>query len=65
MARVVDPVTAAHSESYAGFVTRLQGVHHRSKILIAGGGVAGLEALLALRAQLGGTVEIEVLERRA
>ncbi len=42
-------------------MTRLQGVHHRAKILIAGGGVAGLEALLALRAQLGGTVEIEVI----
>jgi sulfide:quinone oxidoreductase len=42
-------------------VTRLQGVHHRSKILIAGGGVAGLEAMLALRAQLGGTVEIELI----
>ncbi len=42
-------------------MTRLQGVHHRSKIVIVGGGVAGLEALLALRAQLGGTVEIELI----
>ena len=42
-------------------VTRLQAVHHRPKIIIAGGGVAGLEALLALRALLGGTVEIELL----
>ncbi len=42
-------------------MTRLQGVHHRSRIIIAGGGVAGLEALLALRAQLGGTVEIDLI----
>lgn len=46
-------------------MTRLQGVHHRSKILIAGGGVAGLEALLALRAELGGTVEVELISAEA
>ncbi len=39
----------------------LHAIQHRSKILIAGGGVAGLEALIALRALLGGTVEIELL----
>ena len=64
-ARVVAPVIASHGESYPGSVTRLQGVHHRSKILIAGGGVAGIEALLALRAQLGGTVEIELVSAEA
>ncbi len=42
-------------------MTKLHAVHHRSKVIIAGAGVAGLETLLALRALLGGTVEIEVL----
>jgi sulfide:quinone oxidoreductase len=32
------------------------------KVLIAGGGIAGLEALIALRAHLGSDVEIELLE---
>jgi sulfide:quinone oxidoreductase len=32
------------------------------KVLIAGGGIAGLEALVALRAHLGSDVEIELLE---
>ncbi len=35
--------------------------HRRQTILIAGAGVAGLEALLALRSHLGGTVKIEML----
>jgi sulfide:quinone oxidoreductase len=42
-------------------VTTLHGVHHRAKIVVAGGGVAGLEALLALHAQLGGTAQIELI----
>jgi sulfide:quinone oxidoreductase len=42
-------------------MVKLQGVRHRRKVVIAGGGVAGVEALLALRALLGGTVEIELL----
>jgi sulfide:quinone oxidoreductase len=42
-------------------VSTLHAVHHRSRILIAGGGVAAVEALLALREHLGGTVEIELL----
>jgi sulfide:quinone oxidoreductase len=36
--------------------------HSRSRIVIAGGGVAGLEALAALRAHLGPSVGIELLE---
>ena len=40
---------------------KLHAIQHRLKILIAGGGVAGLEALIALRAMVGGTVEIELL----
>lgn len=32
------------------------------RIIIAGGGIAGLEALLALRAHLGTRAEIELLE---
>ena len=35
--------------------------HGKPKVLIAGGGVAGLEALLALRANLRGRVDIELL----
>jgi sulfide:quinone oxidoreductase len=35
------------------------------KILIAGGGIAGLEALIALRAHLGPDVELELLEANA
>jgi len=42
-------------------VAKLHAVHHRAKIIVAGGGVAGLEALLALHALLGGTVELELL----
>jgi sulfide:quinone oxidoreductase len=42
-------------------VAKLRAIPQRAKILIAGGGVAGLEALIALRALLGGTVEIELL----
>jgi sulfide:quinone oxidoreductase len=42
-------------------VAKLHAVHHRAKILIAGGGVAGLETMMALRSLLGGTVEIELL----
>ncbi len=42
-------------------MNKLHAVHHRARVLIAGGGVAALEALLALRAHLGGTVEIELL----
>jgi sulfide:quinone oxidoreductase len=42
-------------------VAKLHAVHHRAKIVVAGGGVAGLEALLALHALMGGTVELEVL----
>ena len=40
---------------------KLQAVHHRRKVLIAGGGVAALEAMMALRSLLGGTVQIELL----
>ena len=36
--------------------------HHRPTILIAGAGVAGLEALIALRHHLGGMVHIELLD---
>jgi sulfide:quinone oxidoreductase len=39
----------------------LRTVRHRPLIVIAGGGVAAVEALLALRAMLGGTVAIELL----
>lgn len=42
-------------------VPKLHAIQHRPKILIAGSGVAGLEALMALRALLGGTVEIELV----
>jgi sulfide:quinone oxidoreductase len=42
-------------------VATLHTVHRRPKIVIAGIGVAGLEALLALRAVLGATVEIDLL----
>jgi sulfide:quinone oxidoreductase len=42
-------------------VSKLHAVHNRAKIVIAGGGVAGLEALLALRSLMGGTVEVELL----
>jgi sulfide:quinone oxidoreductase len=42
-------------------VAKLHAVHHRAKILVAGGGVAGLETVMALRSLLGGTVEIELL----
>jgi sulfide:quinone oxidoreductase len=42
-------------------MAKLLAVRHRPKVLIAGGGVAGVEALLALRAMVGGTVEIELL----
>jgi sulfide:quinone oxidoreductase len=47
--------------AYAHNVSKPDIVHHRSKILIAGAGVAGLEALLALRSLLGGTADIEML----
>ncbi|MGA2925996.1 MAG: FAD-dependent oxidoreductase [Solirubrobacteraceae bacterium] len=40
---------------------KLHAIQHRPKIVIAGAGVAGLEALMALRAMVGGTVEIELL----
>lgn len=33
----------------------------RRRVVIAGAGVAGLEALLAVRAHLGGTVDVELL----
>ncbi len=39
----------------------LHAVHHRPTVLIAGAGVAGIEALLALRSHLGGTVSVELL----
>jgi sulfide:quinone oxidoreductase len=42
-------------------VAKLHAVHQRPKIIVAGGGVAGLEALLALHSHLGGTVELELL----
>jgi len=42
-------------------MSTLRAVHHRPTILIAGAGVAGLEALLGLRSQLGGSVHIELL----
>jgi sulfide:quinone oxidoreductase len=54
-------VTPGAARAYAGYVPKLHTVHHRPKIIVAGTGVAGLEALLALRALLGGTVEIELL----
>lgn len=38
-----------------------QGTHSRQRVVIAGGGVAALETLLALRALVGGRVEITVL----
>jgi sulfide:quinone oxidoreductase len=40
---------------------KLQAVHHRRKVLIAGGGVAALEAMMELRSLVGGTVQIELL----
>jgi sulfide:quinone oxidoreductase len=42
-------------------VAKLHAVHHRAKIIVAGGGVAGLEALLALHSLLGGTAQLELL----
>jgi sulfide:quinone oxidoreductase len=42
-------------------MAKLHAVHHRASILIAGGGVAGLEALMALRSLLGTTAKIELL----
>jgi len=60
-ARVEGSVIALTCRAYAEDVPKLHAVHHRAKIIIAGGGVAGLEALLALRSLLGGTVEIELL----
>jgi sulfide:quinone oxidoreductase len=39
----------------------LHALAHRPRIVIAGGGVAGLEALMALKALLDGTVEVELL----
>jgi sulfide:quinone oxidoreductase len=36
-----------------------------SRIIIAGGGIAGLEALMALRAHLGSSVQVELLEANA
>jgi len=42
-------------------VPKLHAIPRRAKVLIAGGGVAALEALIALRALVGGTVEIELL----
>jgi sulfide:quinone oxidoreductase len=60
-ARVVAAVIAAGPRAYAEDVPKLHAVHHRPKVIIAGTGVAGLEALLALRALLGGTIEIQLL----
>jgi sulfide:quinone oxidoreductase len=61
IARVVAAVTRCTCRAYAEDVPKLHAVHHRAKILVAGGGVAGLEAMLALRSLLGATVEIELL----
>jgi sulfide:quinone oxidoreductase len=42
-------------------MARLQAVHHRPTIVIAGGGVGGLEALIALRTLVGDTVHLELI----
>lgn len=42
-------------------MAKLQAVHHRPTILIAGGGVAGLEALIALHAFVGDAVTLELM----
>ncbi len=42
-------------------MARLQAVHHRPTILIAGGGVGGLEALIGLRAFVGDAVALELM----
>lgn len=54
-------VRGACPTSTLSLVAKLRAIPQRAKILIAGGGVAGLEALIALRALVGGTVEIELL----
>ena len=38
---------------------------HMPTIVIAGGGIAGLEALIALHGHLGSTVDIELLDKKA
>ncbi len=59
---VVGPVPAGTHRAYAQRVAqKLQAVHHRRKVLIAGGGVAALEAMMRLRSLVGGTVQIELL----
>ena len=42
-------------------MARLQAVHHRPTILIAGGGVGGLEALMGLRTFVGEAVQLELI----
>jgi sulfide:quinone oxidoreductase len=55
-------VTAVSLRAYAQRVAnKLQAVHHRRKVLIAGGGVAALEAMMGLRSLVGGTVQVELL----
>jgi sulfide:quinone oxidoreductase len=46
---------------YAEAVARFHAIRHRPTIVVAGGGVAGLEALMALRALLGGTAKIDLV----
>ncbi|MGB0098269.1 MAG: FAD-dependent oxidoreductase [Solirubrobacteraceae bacterium] len=42
-------------------MTRLHQLHDRPRILIAGGGVAALEAMMALRAMVGSLVHVELV----
>ena len=58
-----DQAPAGRSGRLAGVMTRpvATGAHARPRVLIAGGGVAGLETLLALRALAGDRVDVTIV----